>query len=290
MGYVEGIMGDHERVLYQTHQHLIVLVGRVLGWLFAFLVFLGVGLAVFFVKEDRVRFYVGVVALGSLVLPLYLIVSSWLRGQRGQALLRRLWRPSLAGILILAVAITMMFWPQIRLTGWLAVLLALFPLWEIVRAFLDWLNERYLITNRRVMEVKGVINKEISDSALEKVNDVKMRQSIVGRFLRYGTVEIITGSDIGVNMFRRISNPVRFKRAMLNAKEQLHTADLGEEPKGFVPSGRPAASEETVEPEGAVPAAGHIPDLIEELAELHRKGIISDVEFQEKKRELLARL
>jgi hypothetical protein len=277
-------------VLYQTHQHLIVLLGQIVGWFFAFLVFLGVGLAVFLVQTDRVRFYIGVVALGSLVLPVALVVSAWLRGERGKEFLRHLWRPILAGVLILAVSLAMMIKPEIRLTGWVAVVLALFPLWEIARAFLDWLNERYLITNRRVMEVKGVINKEISDSALEKVNDVKMRQSIVGRFLRYGTVEIITGSDIGVNMFRRISNPARFKRAMLNAKEALHTGELGDETQRSVPPGRPAAGEGVPEPPAAAPVVGHIPDLIEELAELHRKGIISDVEFQEKKRELLARL
>jgi hypothetical protein len=107
--------------------------------------------------------------------------------------------------------------------------------------------------------------------------------------LGYGTVQIITGSDIGINRFHRISNPVRFKRAMLNAKEQLHTSDL---PLRATPTavGAPVPAVEPVASEGTLPGEGRIPDLIEELAELHRKGIISDEEFQTKKRELLARL
>ena len=112
--------------------------------------------------------------------------------------------------------------PQLKYVGWIAVVIAAVPAFELVRIFLDWLNERYIITNRRVIEVRGTINKHVRDSALEKVNDVDMKQSVVGRLLGYGTVQIITGSDIGVNMFRRISNPVRFKREMLNAKEELH--------------------------------------------------------------------
>jgi uncharacterized membrane protein YdbT with pleckstrin-like domain len=152
----------------------------------------------------------------------------------------------------------------------------------VVRILLDWWNERYIITNRRVMEVRGTINKNVRDSALEKVNDVELNQSIVGRVLGYGTVEIITGSDIGVNEFRRISNPVRFKREMLNAKESYRMA--GPEPD------EETIHSPTVPASDAEPSKGEIPDLIAELDELRQKGIISEEEFQAKKTELLARL
>jgi hypothetical protein len=282
MGYIEKIMGDNERVVYRTHQHFIVLLGRVLGSLFAFLVFLALGLVVLLPKADEagneVRFVVGLIALGSLVMPLYLIVSAWLAGLRGRDFVRRIWRAALAGLFILAVALIMLIAPTFRLVGWIAVVVCVVPAFELIRIFLDWLNERYIITNRRVMEIKGTINKHVRDSALEKVNDVELDQSIVGRLLGYGTVQIITGSDIGVNMFHRISNPVRFKRAMLNAKEGLSiTAQSAE----VEVAPRPAVS---------TPAQEEIPDLIAELDELRQKGIISEEEFQVKKGELLDRI
>ncbi len=286
MGYVENVMGDNEYVVYRTHRHYIVLFQRLLSSLFTFLVFLALGLVILLPKTDEagneIRFVVGLIALGSLVLPAYLIVSAWLRGLREREFIERIWRALLAGLLILTVSLIMLISPQLKLVGWIAVVIAVVPAFELVRIFLDWLNERYIITNRRVIEVRGTINKHVRDSALEKVNDVDMKQSIVGRLLGYGTVQIITGSDIGVNMFRRISNPVRFKREMLNAKEDLHKTTAPAEPE------EPASQALLAEVDSA--SAANIPNLIVELAELRQQGIISEEEFQAKKKELLDRL
>jgi hypothetical protein len=278
MGYVEKILGDNEQEVYSTHLHWIVLLQRLIGWLFAFLVFLGLGLAVFLLPNDKDRFTVGLIVLISLVLPFFVIGRAWMRGRRGSEFLKLVWRPAVAAILILAVALVIMLYPQRTEWGWLLVAVALIPFGELLRIILDWVNERFII-----------INKHARDSALEKVNDVDMKQSIVGRVLGYGTVQIITGSDIGINLFHRISNPVRFKRAMLNAKEKLHTIDLPLQP--FAPPVSAAADATQVPaPGGSIPAGSSIADLIEELAELHRKGILSDAEFQAKKNELLARM
>lgn len=281
MGYIEKVLGENEQIIYRTHLHFLVLVQRILGSLFAFVVFLGVGLTVLLAPADRtgdqIRFLIGVIALCSLVLPLYLIIRTWARGQRGREFLRTAWRWILVALLILAVSLVMMFNPGWTLIGWLAIAIAVVPFADLVRIFLDWLNEKYLITNRRVMEVKGIINKHVRDSALEKVNDVDLTQSLVGRILGYGTVQIITGSDIGVNMFRRISNPVRFKREMLNAKEQLHVT---------MPSTR---SDDLRAPAGS-PTESEIPGLIAELDALRQKGILSEEEFEAKKKQLLERL
>jgi hypothetical protein len=283
MGYLDSIMGDTERIAYSTHQHVIVLLSRVLGTLFAFVVFLAVGLVVLLSPAgesgDRIRFIIGIIALGSLVMPAYLIVSAWLRGLRGNEFVSSIWEAALAGVLIFAVSLILMLFPGYRLLGWIALVIALAPLVEIVRISLDWFNERYIITNRRVMQIRGTINKHTSDSALEKVNDVVLTQSIVGRILSYGTVQIITGSDVGVNMFHRISNPVRFKRAMLNAKEEMHMASVDDHEKARKIAELEDSYDDT-----------EIPDLILELDELRQKGILSDEEFQAKKVELLERL
>jgi hypothetical protein len=291
MGYVENLMGDSERVVYRTHQHIIVLLGRVLVSLLIFILLLGLGLAVLLPKENdpgnQVRFAVGLVLLVCLAIPIYLIASAWVRGERGRDFVGSIWFAALVGLVILVLSIVIMLNPHFRLLGWIGVVVAVIPLVEMTRIFLDWLNERYIITNRRVMEVRGTINKHVRDSALEKVNDVDLKQSVVGRILRYGSVQIITGSDIGVNRFRRISNPVRFKRAMLNAKEQLQTGSKAGEPT-ISGSVMPAAGAMTSG--SSSPASADIPDLIEELDDLRQKGILSEKEFQAKKDELLDRL
>ena len=278
MGYVEKAMGTNERVVYTTHQHAIVLLERALSPLFVFAVFLAVGLVVLLspatVAGDQRRFIVGVVALVSVVMPLYFVVRTWLAGKRGRELVQGIWRPGLAALLILTVALWLMFRPDLKALGWVALLVALVPFSEFVRLLMDWLNERYIITNRRVMEVRGIINKHVRDSALEKVNDVGLDQSMVGRVLGYGSVQIITGSDIGVNKFLRIRNPVRFKREMLNAKElAIGSGDREDRLASF-----------------SEPADNEIPELIADLDELRQRGILTEAEFQAKKQELLNRL
>ncbi len=163
--------------------------------------------------------------------------------------------------------------------GFLKVLIVLvvFPVVHFVVRYLNWYNEQYLVTNRRVIRIRGVINKHVSDSSLEKVNDVVLEQSIVGRILGYGTVQIITGSDIGVDIFRHIARPVHFKTEMLNQKEDLAELD------SYGARARRVLAEES-------PTSGDIPELIAELDELREKGIVTDEEFEKKKADLLGRI
>lgn len=157
------------------------------------------------------------------------------------------------------------------------IVLAVFPIGHFVVRYLDWYNKQFIVTNRRVMEIRGVINKRVSDSSLEKVNDVVLEQSILGRFLGFGTVEIITGSDIGVNFFKHMAQPVRFKIEMLNQKESLSELDA------YGSRAKRVLAEEP-------PTSGDIPELIAELDALRKKGIITDQEFEEKKDDLLNRM
>ena len=157
------------------------------------------------------------------------------------------------------------------------LLVIIYPFWRVIVDLLNWWNEQYVITNRRVIQLEGTINKHSIDSSLEKVNDVVLVQSAMGRMLNYGDVQILTASEIGANLFQRIAHPVRFKTEMLNQKEGLSQLDIFEGKAGRV------LSEEA-------PSKGDIPELIAELDELRKKGIITDEEFQEKKKVLLERL
>jgi len=286
MGYVDRILGENEQIVYKTHKHWLVLLERIAALVFAVVVFTALGLVLLLSPDgpegEELRLIVGLVGLGSVILPLFVMLRAWLRGLRGREFLRASWRPGLAAILILAVSLYVLLGSQYRLVGWLSLALAAIPLFDVIRIVADWVNEGFIITNRRVMEIRGIVNKHVRDSALEKVNDVELDQSVIGRIMGYGTVQIITGSDIGMNMFRRINNPVRFKREMLNAKERLNI-------DSSVPERRldtaPMPSFTAVDPERE-----RIPDLLIELAELRQRGILSEEEFQAKKKDLLDRM
>ena len=150
------------------------------------------------------------------------------------------------------------------------LILVVVPLIGMLSDILVWRNKAYIVTNHRVIQTAGVFSKDVVDSSLEKVNDVKLSQSFLGRMFGYGDIEILTASELGVNLFHEIADPVGFKTAMLNAKERL----------GFDNEARL---------EGHAVAAD-IPSLIARLDDLRKKGIISEAEFQEKKTELLAKM
>lgn len=147
----------------------------------------------------------------------------------------------------------------------LGYLLLLIPGAWIVAGVVRWRTRVFVVTNRRVLCLWGIVSKSVTDSSLDKVNDVKMDQSLWGRLLDYGDIEILTASELGASEFKRIGGPVRFKKAMLDAKGALEGAGRRE--------GEPS-----------------IPDLIAQLDALRKRGALTDSEFEKKKADLLARL
>ena len=45
---------------------------------------------------------------------------------------------------------------------------------------LRFINQEYVLTNRRVIQVEGVLNRSATDSSLEKINDAVLSQSSSG--------------------------------------------------------------------------------------------------------------
>lgn len=95
------------------------------------------------------------------------------------------------------------------------------PLGGWIWEHLVWKSQMYVMTDWRVLQMDGVLNKVVADSMLEKLNDVKTEQSLLGRIFNYGDILILTASEQGANTFRTIAAPLRFKQAMLEAKEAL---------------------------------------------------------------------
>lgn len=148
-------------------------------------------------------------------------------------------------------------------------LLLFFPLVSLWRDVLIWANQQFVVTTRRIIQLEGVLHKHITDSSLEKVNDVKLTQSVWGRLLNYGDIEILTASELGVNLFKRIASPIKFKTVMVDAKDKL-----GGDSSGV----------------GARSATPDIPAMIAQLDNLRKQGVLTEEEFGRKKAELLAKM
>ena len=125
--------------------------------------------------------------------------------------------------IVLAVIIVLRVWllPDASWVWWL-LLIFLVPAVRIAWGFLSWRMNVYVLTNRRVIESTGVLSKRVADSSLEKLTDIVLKQSIVGRALNYGDIIVLTAAaGAGINNLRQIRRPMEFKTQMLDAKEEL---------------------------------------------------------------------
>jgi hypothetical protein len=163
------------------------------------------------------------------------------------------------GLVILVTLIWRIWLPHSLVP--LAYLLLLLPLLSLLRNVIIWTSRQYIVTDWRVIQISGVFNKDVSDSSLEKVNDVKLEQSFGGRLLDYGDLEILTASELGVNRLTYVGQPVRLKTAMLNAKEKLEHGQTGLGNRSEV----------------------DITGPMEQLDNLRGQGLLTEKEFQQKK-------
>lgn len=180
----------------------------------------------------------------------------------------------LLGIIIagLSVAASAIFMTALPMLGFL---LLVAPAAHLLFRIWVWWNKRCIVTNRRIIQIRGMMQKRVSDTLLEKINDIVTQQTAMGRLLNYGDLKIVAGSDSGIDVFYRLADPIGFKKDLLDQK-----AALGE---SEVPKPRERA---------AIPAPDvtDVPELIAELDDLRKKGLLTDAEFQEKRRKLLDRI
>jgi hypothetical protein len=186
-----------------------------------------------------------------------------------------------------------------QVLGWIIVVLVVGGLLNLGWQILRWQNEEFVVTTRRVLQTQGVVNKQVIDSSLEKINDAILTESIFGRMFGFGDLEILTASESGISILRMLRDADGFKRAMLDAKHELELELSGARPMPG-PAIRtsppvPAAPAPASAPAPAVPAearmsADEVTRTLASLADLRDRGAISAEDYEAKKADLLGRI
>lgn len=200
--------------------------------------------------------------------------------------------PYLLGTLVLWIAaiLAIVYVPDVAdvniglILGMILMVVSLVPLFTGIYRILHWWREVYIVTSYRIIQIEGLMNRNTSDSALEKVNDIVTTQSIFGRMFNYGTIKIITGSEAAINDIAGVAKPYIFKRILMEAK-----MDFGS--RGINDDGFPDRSREQPQPAGPKADTDRLPPVKSDqeqsraviaLTELRNSGLISDAEFNEK--------
>ena len=181
------------------------------------------------------------------------------------------------------------------LFGWLGLALMVVGLVWLGWVYLQWYSEDYLVTNRRVIKVEGILSKRSADSSLEKINDAVLQQSVLGRMLGYGDLDILTANEQSVDRYRMIGEAQTFKRTMLDEKHKLEQEafQIPAPPlRATAPAAvaAPAPAPAPVAPAPRVMTSDEITGALGNLADLRDRGAISPEEYEAKKQDLLGRL
>ena len=76
-------------------------------------------------------------------------------------------------------------------------------------AMLDWVSRLYVLTNRRVMSIRGAFSVELYECGLDRIQDTRLTLSPAERLARVGTVTFQTASgDSGFGTWRIVARPL----------------------------------------------------------------------------------
>jgi uncharacterized membrane protein YdbT with pleckstrin-like domain len=136
---------------------------------------------------------------------------------------------------------------------------------------LKWSKTLFVLTTDRLITRRGVIARAATEIPLERINDVAFAQSALERLVGAGDLLIESAGERGQTRITNVKKPEQVQLRIYQATE--------ENGNRMMRSGQPFPT----------PEADSIPEQIEALARLKAQGVITEVEFENKK-ELLGRM
>jgi uncharacterized membrane protein YdbT with pleckstrin-like domain len=152
--------------------------------------------------------------------------------------------------------------------GGLAVIVIV---WKGVHPILEWATVAFVLTSDRLITRSGVIAKHSKEIPLERINDVTFSQSILERMLGAGDLMLESAGERGQTRISNVRNPENVQLTIYKEVEENNNRMM-----------RPQAQ--------AAPSGDSVTDQLEALGRLRQQGVITDLEFENKKQELLKRL
>jgi uncharacterized membrane protein YdbT with pleckstrin-like domain len=117
-----------------------------------------------------------------------------------------------------AVLAVIAYWlsETMYLTGfwrYTAYALALVAVALLVQQWVQWWVIEIAVTNRRVIYKKGLVRRQTNEMNMDKVESVKIDQSVLGRILDYGNVTIL-GTGEGMETLHTIASPMELRNSI----------------------------------------------------------------------------
>jgi uncharacterized membrane protein YdbT with pleckstrin-like domain len=165
----------------------------------------------------------------------------------------------------------------LQTTGLIITLIAaLYPMIE----WLNWKNNLWCVTNLRVVDESGFFSRYSKESPLDKINNVEYDQSIWGRLLGYGNVDIQTAAEMGETTYELIHHPKLLKDTITHAQEEYKKSAIKNQAMQLAQAIAATSAATT-------PSQQMIADELHKLYELLQKGAITQEEYVQQKNKLI---
>jgi membrane protein YdbS with pleckstrin-like domain len=180
--------------------------------------------------------------------------------------------PVLLGVIVLGGLVAILVLTANKLPLWVgAVLGAVFlaDLVYVLSRYIVWRTTLFVVTTNRVVYRTGVFARTGREIPLDRVQDVSFRQSLFERLVGAGSLTVESAGEHGQEPFPDITRPERVQSTINRLLDMSRQRDVQRA------TGQPILS---------------IPEQIEKLSELYRRGVLTEQEFEQKKADLLDRL
>jgi len=177
-----------------------------------------------------------------------------------------LFPPLLATIIILGSTLAIFLQTSSQVVLIVGTIIAGIGVLYLLQKLIILKSNQYVVTSRRIIKQTGIFSKRSVDTYLDKINNVEHHQSLWGRLLGYGNVEVDTASETGTTQFPMVARPLEFKQAILTNAQQFRTRGMTAAPG----------------PTGA--------ERLRQLKGLLDDGLITQIEYDEKRKKLLEQL
>lgn len=139
-------------------------------------------------------------------------------------------------------------------------------------------NNLWAVTNLRVIDEFGVFSHNSKESPLDKINNVTYKQSIWGRIFGYGNVQIQTAAEIGSTTYSTVEKPKELKDTITKMQEEYKKSQIYNQAQELAKAISKGSQQST---------NTDISAELEKLYDLKQKGILTEEEFNNRKRRIL---
>lgn len=151
--------------------------------------------------------------------------------------------------------------------------------WLLSR-YMRWATTRLVLTSARIIERRGLLARTSREIPLTAVTEVGLHRSLGERMIGTGDLYVESAGRDGIEVFTHLPRPAAIRDEIYTRMaEWRNGVPFGPQPY--------VAQPYAAQPNGAPTS---IPDQIDQLDRLRRRGAITEAEFERKKTELLNRL